>query len=204
MPSVADLTDIQLVVLFRDEENQDAFAELLKRHDPSVDSHVNRLAKHVPLLDTEQLKQDAYLKAARSIHAYDPARLFEAWLHTIVSNLFYDAARMARKRSVGMPSDGTAGYSLTYGPSAQQAAASDSHVMQRQETPDGLAMFDETATFLQEAMKHLSPEVAAVLYEYFHNDLSCAQIAEKLGIPRGTVKTRYRRGLQLLRSKLAA
>lgn len=55
---------------------------------------------------------------------------------------------------------------------------------------------------LRTAVEHLPDEVRAVIVLRYFTGLSLAETAESLGIPPGTVSTRQRRGLELLRLDL--
>ena len=52
---------------------------------------------------------------------------------------------------------------------------------------------------LRGALLALGPDERAVMVLRFYGDLSVAQVADVLGIPEGTVKTRTRKGLEALR-----
>jgi RNA polymerase sigma-70 factor (ECF subfamily) len=56
---------------------------------------------------------------------------------------------------------------------------------------------------LARAVAALSAEQAEALMLGYFEDLSCSEIAERLGIPIGTVKSRVRRALSILREDLA-
>jgi len=57
----------------------------------------------------------------------------------------------------------------------------------------------ELAIGVREALDTLSHEQRAVLTLHYDHDLTQSQIAEHLGIPLGTVKTRTYHGLRALR-----
>lgn len=61
---------------------------------------------------------------------------------------------------------------------------------------------DYDALPLRTAVEHLPDEVRAVIVLRYFTGLSLAETAESLGIPPGTVSTRQRRGLELLRLDL--
>ena len=55
---------------------------------------------------------------------------------------------------------------------------------------------------LDRALARLEPEARAVLVLHFYLDIPLSRVAEILGIPTGTVKTRLYRGLAQLRHRL--
>jgi RNA polymerase sigma-70 factor (ECF subfamily) len=72
----------------------------------------------------------------------------------------------------------------------------------RPPTPLEQAAQSERQQRLQEALNHLSPAEREVLEIAYFEGLSQSQIAQRLGIPLGTVKTRSRQGLLRLRDHL--
>ena len=62
--------------------------------------------------------------------------------------------------------------------------------------------FDETAKQVREALKDLSPSQKQVLELSYYQGLTQSEIAKKLNLPLGTVKTHSRRGLLKLRKNL--
>ena len=98
----------------------------------------------------------------------------------------YGAAGDLRRRSASRPLDVTPGDQVE----ARAPAA-----------PGGL---DEILLGMAvgDALDTLSPDHNAVLRMYFEEDLSQPQIADRLGIPLGTVKTRTHHALRALRREL--
>jgi RNA polymerase sigma-70 factor (ECF subfamily) len=72
----------------------------------------------------------------------------------------------------------------------------------RPPTPLEQAAQSERQQRLREALNHLSPAEREVLEIAYFEGLSQSQIAQRLGIPLGTVKTRSRQGLLRLRDHL--
>lgn len=48
--------------------------------------------------DAGDLVQDAFLRAIKYMHSYDPSLPFEAWLHQIIRNLYLNSLRLASRR----------------------------------------------------------------------------------------------------------
>lgn len=68
--------------------------------------------------------------------------------------------------------------------------------------PEALFFQSERARMLQSALASLSEAQRAPLYAAYFEGLTHQQIAEKLDLPIGTVKTRIRKGLQILRREI--
>ena len=121
----------------------------------------------------EDIAQEAFLAAVRSLDRFDRRRPFGPWLHRIVVNRAIDWSRArALRREVG---EGALGL---------VAAA---------EHPD-----NPHAHELASALAELSPEHRAVIVLRHLLEYTPGEIAELLGLPRGTVNSRLRRGLDEL------
>ncbi len=125
----------------------------------------------------EDIAQEAFLGAIRALDRFDRRRPFGPWLHRIVVNRAIDWARArALRAEVG-------GDALAEKPAP--AAAGDSYS-------------EPTAA----ALASLSPEHRAVIVLRHLLEYTPGEIAELLEIPRGTVNSRLRRGLDRLREEL--
>jgi RNA polymerase sigma-70 factor (ECF subfamily) len=131
----------------------------------------------------EDIAQEAFIAAARSIDRFDWRRPFAPWLHRIVVNRAIDWARArALRREVG--GDALLAADAAGAPPPDQPQS-------------GL---DEVTAALAE----LSPEHRAVIVLRYLLDYRPGEIARLLGLPRGTVNSRLRRGLDRLRAVLEA
>ena len=68
--------------------------------------------------------------------------------------------------------------------------------------PQTAALFEEQTRFLQTALEVLTPEERQVIETAFFSELTYQEVATKLNLPIGTVKTRIRAGLSKLRDTL--
>jgi RNA polymerase sigma-70 factor (ECF subfamily) len=125
----------------------------------------------------EDIAQEAFLSALRSLDRFDRRRPFGPWLHRIVVNRAIDWARArALRREVGDLPD--------------RAADPTSHED------------DPQAHELAPALAALSPEHRAVIVLRYLLGYSPGEIAKLLAVPRGTVNSRLRRGLDQLADRL--
>jgi RNA polymerase sigma-70 factor (ECF subfamily) len=126
----------------------------------------------------EDIAQEAFLAAIRALDRFDRRRPFGPWLHRIVVNRAIDWARArALRAEVG-------GESL-----AEQSAP----------PARGTNPYSEPTA---EALASLSPEHRAVIVLRHLLEYTPGEIADLLEIPRGTVNSRLRRGLDRLREQL--
>lgn len=125
----------------------------------------------------EDIAQEAFLAAVDGLDRFDRRRPFAPWLHRIVVNRAIDwARREALRRNAGDPEQ-------------SQATA---HV-------------DEpVAGELMPALAQLPPEQRAVVVLRYLLEYTPGEIGRMLELPRGTVNSRLRRGLDRLRDLIEA
>ena len=120
----------------------------------------------------EDIAQEAFLSALRSLDCFDRRRPFGPWLHRIVVNRAIDWARARALRP--------------------EAEAVDAPAPERPEHDEEL---------LPE-LDRLSPDHRAVIVLRYLFEYTPGEIAELLELPRGTVNSRLRRGLDQLKERL--
>jgi RNA polymerase sigma-70 factor, ECF subfamily len=126
----------------------------------------------------EDIAQESFLAAVRALDTFDRRRPFGPWLHRIVVNRSIDWARArSLRREVGDEGLGAAEARL--------------------EAPRQVVSEDVTA-----ALAGLPPEQRAVIVMRYLLEYSPGEIARMLGLPRGTVNSRLRRGLDALQSRI--
>jgi len=124
----------------------------------------------------EDIAQEAFLAALRALDRFDRRRPFPPWLHRIVVNRAIDHARARTlRREVGEEAAG-------------ELAAVE---------PDGGLDPDLSA-----ALAGLDPEQRAAIVLRYLLEYTPGEIARMLDLPRGTVNSRLRRGLDRLAASL--
>jgi RNA polymerase sigma-70 factor, ECF subfamily len=124
----------------------------------------------------EDIAQEAFLAAVRSLDRFDRRRPFAPWLHRIAVNRAIDWAR-ARELRREVELVDAAGGAMREPSDTKPLAA-------------GLAA--------------LAPEHRAVIVLRYLLDYTPGEVAELLDLPRGTVNSRLRRGLDRLAEQLEA
>ena len=124
----------------------------------------------------EDIAQEAFLAAVRSLDRFDRRRPFAPWLHRIVVNRAIDWARARSLR--------------------QEVDLADSLAHE----PDPPAALPA----LVDALRELPPEQRVVIVLRHLLDYTPGEIAELLELPRGTVNSRLRRGLDELAERMRA
>jgi RNA polymerase sigma-70 factor, ECF subfamily len=122
----------------------------------------------------EDIAQESFLAAIRALDSFDRRRPFGPWLHRIVVNRAIDWTRARRLRS-----------EVELSESLPAPSSPD--------TPGGDTL---------DALVRLSPEHRAVIVLRYLLEFTPGEIADALDLPRGTVNSRLRRGLDELGEQL--
>jgi RNA polymerase sigma-70 factor, ECF subfamily len=133
----------------------------------------------------EDIAQEAFLAAIRSLERFDRRRPFGPWLNRIVVNRAIDWARARSLRS--------------------ETAADPEMDSPRSGQPDlpelsSAVYSDDTVA----ALRTLSPEQRALIVLRYLLEYTPGEIADVLELPRGTVNSRLRRGLDRLAAEMEA
>lgn len=162
-----------------------AFAALFRHFAPRLKTFLMRGGTDEAL--AEELAQEAMACLWRRAASFDPARArASTWLYTIARNLRIDHGRRQAGIATGAPD----------GWDAEQQPA-DAHL-----APDALLLAAQRERAVREALADLPPEQARLVRLNFFEEHAHSRIAEDLGIPLGTVKSRIRLAVAQLRRAL--
>jgi RNA polymerase sigma-70 factor (ECF subfamily) len=128
----------------------------------------------------EDIAQEAFVAAVRAFDRFDTRRPFGPWLHRIVVNRAIDWARARALR-----------FEVGAGEAIEDAAG--------EERGDPAAPLSEDVVA---ALASLSPDHRAVVVLRYVLEYTPGEIARMLQVPRGTVNSRLRRGLDALQSSV--
>ncbi|MCL4808167.1 MAG: sigma-70 family RNA polymerase sigma factor [Thermoanaerobaculia bacterium] len=178
--------DLELVERIRQGE-QAALDLLYKRYSSPVYSLVWKILQHTE--EAEDVALDVFWQVWRQADRYDPARgAPPAWIFTLARSRAIDRLRARNRRedrtiSIDDPA-------VHVDPLDENAA------------PDQIVSFRQSRDAVRAAMTKLSPVQREAVELAFLKGLTHVEIAERLGQPLGTVKTRIRQGLIRLRKHL--
>jgi RNA polymerase sigma-70 factor, ECF subfamily len=147
--------------------------------------------------DAEDLVQDASLLAFRAAHTFEPGTNFKAWYFQILTRRFWATHRTRQRRPQTVDLEDTPDLFL-YSRSAASGLPWDG------EDPAG-RLIDRLGTErVAAAIGQLPEEYGVVCTLYFMEDFAYHEIADVLGIPVGTVRSRLHRGRKMLQKLLWA
>ena len=178
-PHVAQLSDEALVALVSrgDEAALDA---LYTRFGRVAYGLALRIVRDADL--AQDAVQEAFLSAWRTAATFDPSRgNASSWLLTLVHRRAVDVVRREQRR---------------------RAEPLDDAPVASGDAPDEDAWIRERRRTVQAALARLSPDQRQALELAYYGGLSQSELAERLGVPLGTVKSRMFAALARLRDVL--
>jgi RNA polymerase sigma-70 factor, ECF subfamily len=164
----------------------DALPVVMDEYEGRLLRFLVRLVKDQPV--AEDLFQLTWLRVMEKIKSYDPARDFAPWLFTIARHLALDHLRRYQPESLDdpLPSGNHREDLIPHNaPGAMEAL-----------------LAGERTILLAQAMVELPLIFREVLTLRFEEEMKLEEIAALLKVPLSTVKSRLRRGLDSLRTKL--
>ncbi len=167
---------------------QAAYADLLRRYERPVYALIVRMLRDPGL--AEELAQEVFLKAFRSLDGYDTQRKFSSWLFKIAHNTAVDQLRRRGVETEPLDDERDEGG----GGRLRQLADP------KAETPEAARLRADLRLALEASIAGLRPVYREVVVLRFQEELSYEEIAEVTGLPLGTVKTFIHRA----RKELAA
>jgi len=177
-------TDEELVDAFQGGDLA-AFDVLVYRWDRKIQAAIYRI------MGTEEeardICQEAFLRAYRALGSFKREARFSSWVYQIALNLCRDRMRRNRGRTVV---------------SLDELEEAGNGLMQKGPTPLDLVEAGDVSRAVANAVAALPAEQREVIVLKEYQDLTFVEIAEILGVPLSTVKTRLYRGLGQLRHRL--
>lgn len=191
---LAELEDLQLVRMSR-EGRKDAFGELVTRYQDRVYNLALRLTGHPD--DAAEAAQEAFLKAWRALHAFRGESAFYTWLFRIAVN----EARTRQRSRLARPAP------LSLDAAARTAdgdrASPVADLASKAPDPADEAARAEDRRRVEDGLRRLEADQREIIVLRDIEGRDYDEIADVLGCPRGTVKSRLHRARSALRDLLA-
>lgn len=148
----------------------EAFGHLVRKYQSEAIGHAAAILGN--LEDARDAVQDAFLDAYQALKRFDPSRKFYPWLYTILRNRCFKMLVSRRKE----PATGANKIEII----AEATEASS----------------NTEVTIVERALHELSPEDRELLTLKYLDGLRYDELAERLGVPSGTIMSRlyYARG----------
>ncbi|MEZ4699683.1 MAG: RNA polymerase sigma factor [Rhodothermales bacterium] len=162
--------------------NGTAFREVVREHQRGVYAFALHLTGNHH--DAEDLSQDVFIQAHRTLASFRGDGSLRSWLLRITVNTFVSGRR---KKSLTM---------------VQPRDLFDHEVASDQAGPEQDAQATAIRLEVERALEDLSPQERAAFALRFHSDLPVREVAEAMGVADGTVKSLLFRAVQKLRRQL--
>lgn len=174
-----------LVSAIAKRQDRAAFSALFEFFAPRIKAFM--LRSGASEAGAEELAQETMLAVWRKAALFDPASAgAAAWIFTIARNLRIDAHRRERRGGMIETSDVEIEFQIDDSPQ-----------------PDALLATTQSEERVRSALTKLSDDQMRVVELSFFEEKAHAEIAQILGIPLGTVKSRLRLALNRLRNLLS-
>lgn len=145
--------------------------------------------------DAEDLVQEAALNAFRGFRTFQRGTNFRAWFYRVMMNAFYAGKRRRRPE--------TSLDALEEAPPAFLFQQARRHGLLAEDGDPARAVLDRIGVEAAErALAALPEDFRIVATLYFMDDLPYQEIADVIGVPVGTVRSRLHRGRKLLQQAL--
>jgi RNA polymerase sigma-70 factor (ECF subfamily) len=188
---VRDDSDESLMLRYRDGDVR-AFELLVTRHRKALFNFILRFVRDTAA--AEDVTQETFLRLVKGADAYERQAKFTTWLYTIARNLCVDAARRGKHRkaaSLDAPLGDEDGSASLLDLVPDSGAGVDRQAQSR-----------ELAVRLRQAIESLPDEQREIFLLREVADLQFNEIANVVGCPENTVKSRMRYALEKLREAL--
>ncbi|MEM6553921.1 MAG: sigma-70 family RNA polymerase sigma factor [Planctomycetota bacterium] len=159
----------------------DAFEALIHHYQNDLFRFLMRFVGSASTAD--DLFQETFLQVYQSAHTFDTTKRFKPWLFTIAANKARDYLRRNKRRQ-------TAPLSATVdGPAGEGVSFVD--LMEADLTlPNDAAQSREVAELVRDLVHEMPEHLREVLDLAYFQQLAYKEVADVLGIPLGTVKSR--------------
>jgi RNA polymerase sigma-70 factor (ECF subfamily) len=186
--------DAALVQQCREGDMQ-AFGALVAKYQDRIFNMIYRMCGR--RADAEELAQETFLKALERIGQFRGQSQFYTWLFRIGANLTISHRRRG----------GRVKFQSLSGPEefehSQADALTAAMARRRSPGPEAAAVSAETSRRVMKALEALDDDFRLVVVLCDIEEMDYAQIADVLGVPIGTVKSRLHRARCMLKERLA-
>ena len=181
---LTDLTDVELIKLAL-EQNQAAYIVLYTRYDAGVRNHISRYVSQKE--DIRDICLESFQKAFSQISSYNPEYKFSTWLYRIARNTAFDYLNKQDREKNNMPTTSIHEdfAELKELPATMHNPEED--IINQQE-------YDKWLTNIEK----LKDDYKLVARMNLIDNFGYKEIADELGMPLNTVKTKIRRAKALL------
>jgi RNA polymerase sigma-70 factor (ECF subfamily) len=178
--------DAELLALAQNGHER-AFEALVVKYQRRIARHVARYLRRA--VDVEDVVQETFIRAYRGLASFRGQSTFYSWLYRIATNAALNAAQ--REPMPVAETEDADERAYAFEPGKSDA-----------ENPERTLIASQIADAVQRALERLKPDLAEPLMLYEVEGKTYPQIADILGVPIGTVRTRIFRAREFIAKRL--
>ena len=194
-PDYKDMRDDELVSAFVEEEDGDAFSEIVDRYADRIYKTALRILNDPG--DAEDVLQEVFLILATKAGTFRGESKFSTWLYTIALNVSYMSIRADKKFHANEVS------LENYAPYGESGSLGEAVLKDFSRRPDAELLGREGVGMIMKAVNELPDAYRAVFHLMHEQGLTAGETAEALGISLSSAKSRIHRARLFLRDRLA-
>jgi RNA polymerase sigma-70 factor, ECF subfamily len=181
-PDWAGMSDEELIAVYRDSADRQAFAELVHRYERELFSYLRRYLGNASM--AEDAFQATFLQVHLKCDQFDKGRKFRPWLYTIATNQAIDAQRRnKRHRSVSLDRNPKREGNDDVGSLLDLLAS-------KEPAPENRMESAQQREWIQTALAELPDTLRDAVNLVYYQGMKYREAADILNIPVGTVKSR--------------
>jgi RNA polymerase sigma-70 factor (ECF subfamily) len=179
---VGELSDEDLLLRYRQQQDREAFAHLVERYERELYTYLRRFLGDAAL--AEDAFQATFLQVHLKCDQFEEGRRVRPWLYTIATNQAIDAQRRNRRhRNLSLDR-----------PLASEDDQSATSLADMLVSPEPSPQFNlegsQARDWIRQALARLPEPLSGVVHLVYYQGMKYREAAEVLGIPVGTVKSR--------------
>jgi RNA polymerase sigma-70 factor (ECF subfamily) len=176
-----NLTDIEIIESVKKGNNSD-FALLIDKYKDKAFSLLVRMLKNE--MESEEVLQDCFLKAFKSLNNFRQESKFSTWFYRIVYNTALTRLS-AKKRKI-----------------ETEMSSIDDHLEIKSEYDFNEAEQKDTSTFIHKLIEQLPPKYSSVISMYYLDNMNCEEISEVMETSIANIKVLLHRSRSALKDML--
>lgn len=165
---------------------RDGLDELIKKHIRHIYNFIRQYVSDEKR--AEDLTQEVFLKVWKNLRKFDVNKSFTAWLFRIARNTVIDFFRKKRN--------------FNFSELENEENGEEFDLIDADSSPENDYEEKELHVLMEEILQVLPEKYRTVLVLYHQNQFNFREIAEISGEPVNTIKSRYRRALNIVRKNL--
>ncbi|MBU6414660.1 sigma-70 family RNA polymerase sigma factor [Patescibacteria group bacterium] len=182
-----NFSDEQLVANYLNGDEH-ALEVLFRKHLKPIYNFVYRFVNNAQ--ESEDITQEAFVRAWRNLKTFDRQRSFKTWIFSIAKHAALDVLK--KKKTIPFSEFETEDSSNAISDTLADSAP----------LPDALLEKADIARMVASAVEKIALSYRTVLFLRYNDHFTFKEIAESLGEPLNTVKSRHRRALVMLKKLL--